>query len=170
MQSERTRVATQQRLPFLSTALARFGPTEKHSTAKQCRSDTFQPPTSASEIPRKIRGLEIRIGQGLRHTLGLILTRIGFSKNVAASERATNWFSNSGVVLRFIRTVRSLSLKIGLQVRVSKKWVSGWIVSPEIFRKFTHGEAGFSRFPPKRRSGYAASKDSLLGVKFQVAG
>lgn len=61
-----------------------------------------------------------------------------------------------------------LPLFMGLCVRVAGKWSSGWLVSFAAFSKNKQGEADFS-LTESAREAYAADKDSLLAVRFEIA-
>ncbi len=66
-----------------------------------------------------------------------------------------------------IAKTESLPLFLGVQVRVGTRWDNGWLVSPELFRKFKQGASDFS-LSEKAREAYVAAKAAVPGVRFTV--
>ncbi|HZU32605.1 MAG TPA: hypothetical protein VFB79_15920 [Candidatus Angelobacter sp.] len=62
----------------------------------------------------------------------------------------------------------SLPLLVAVAVTVKGRWSSGWIVPLELFKKQAVSRSDFA-FSATARIAYAASADTLTGVKFVIA-
>ena len=66
-----------------------------------------------------------------------------------------------------IAKTQKLPLFFAVQVRVRNKWNSGWLTTPELFRRHKQGESDFN-LSAKAREAYVAAKAAVPGVRFTI--